>query len=272
MKPIIVNSLLSLFATTVLSACVSTQSPTGRSQTLLFSEAQMQKMGAESFATMKQEQKVSKDKALTTYVNCVAKRITDVLPGEAKSWELVLFESDQVNAFAVPGGFIGVYTGLLNVANTQDQLATVLGHEVAHVLANHGNEQVSRAQMTGLGIQLADVALGAGGVSNKDLYMQALGLGAKVGYILPFGRTQESEADVMGLELMAKAGFDPSQSITLWQNMAKAGGAQGPELLSTHPSNERRIQELQALQGRVAPLYLAARDTQLAKCIQPSKK
>lgn len=272
MKPIILNSVISLLAATVLSACVSTQSPTGRSQTLLFSETQMQKMGSESFATMKKDQKISQDKALTAYVNCVAKRITDVLPGEAKPWELVLFESDQVNAFAVPGGYIGVYTGLLKVANTQDQLATVLGHELAHVLAHHGNEQVSRAQMTGIGIQLADVALGASGVSNKDLYMSALGLGAKVGYILPFGRTQESEADVMGLEFMARAGFDPSQSVLLWQNMAKAGGAQGPELLSTHPSHDRRIQDLQAMQSQVLPLYQAARKQSLTECTKPSTK
>jgi predicted Zn-dependent protease len=262
MKPFII----SLLAAAILSGCVSTQSPTGRSQTLLFSEPQMQKMGAESFDSMKKEQKISNDKKLTSYVNCVAKRITQVLPDPSQTWELALFDAPQVNAFAIPGGYIGVYTGLLSVASTEDQLATVIGHEVAHVLARHGNEQVSRAQMTGIGMQLADAALGVSGISNKDLYMSALGLGAKVGYILPFGRTQESEADVMGLELMAKAGFDPSASITLWQNMAKAGGAQGPELLSTHPSNARRIQDLQAIQEKVMPLYLAAKKQGVNQC------
>lgn len=239
----------------ILTSCATHQSPTGRGQTLLFSSQQMDKMGAESFAEMKKQQSLSKNKKLNQYVVCVADRITSVLPGQQPKWEVVLFESEQVNAFALPGGHIGVYTGLLKVATNQDQLATVLGHEVAHVLANHSNEQVSRAQMTGVGMQLADVALNAGGVSNKDLYMSALGLGAQVGFILPYGREQESEADLMGIELMARAGFDPRQSISLWQNMAKAGGDQGPELLSTHPSHGRRIADLQLMQTKVMPLY-----------------
>jgi predicted Zn-dependent protease len=262
MKQLILAAAIS----TLLVGCVSTKSPTGRSQTLLFSDAQMQQMGGQSFETMKQDQKISKDKNKTAYVNCIAKRITAVLPDQSQQWEVVLFDSDQVNAFALPGGYIGVYTGLLNVAANQDQLATVMGHEVAHVLAQHSNEQVSRAQLTGLGMQAADAAIGASGIANKDLYMAGLGLGAKVGIILPFGRSQESEADIVGLELMAKAGFNPAQSITLWQNMAKAGGAQGPELLSTHPSHSSRIEDLQAAQTQAMPLYTQARKQSLAEC------
>ncbi|MCE9686368.1 M48 family metallopeptidase [Shewanella sp. AS16] len=254
MKPL----LLSLLTTALLSGCVTTESPTGRGQTLLFSAEQMQQMGDSSFAEMKQQQKLSKDKRQTDYVNCVARRITSVLPNQGQAWEVVLFDSEQVNAFALPGGHIGVYTGLLKVAEGPDQLATVLGHEVAHVLANHGNEQVSRAQLTGVGMQIADAALGGVGVANKDLYMSALGLGAQVGFILPFGRAQESEADAIGLELMAKAGFDPAASIALWQNMDKAGGGQGVELLSTHPSHGHRIEELQKRQAQVLPLYHAS--------------
>ena len=257
---------LSLCITALLVGCVSTKSPTGRSQTLLFSDAQMQQMGAQSFAAMKKDQKISQDKIKTAYVNCIAKRITAVLPDQSQQWEVVLFESEQVNAFALPGGHIGVYTGLLNVAVNQDQLATVMGHEVAHVLAQHGNEQVSRSQLTGIGMQVADAALGASGVANKDLYMAGLGLGTQVGIILPFGRYQESEADIVGLELMAKAGFNPQESVTLWQNMAKAGGSQGPELLSTHPSHSTRIEELQAAQNQVMPLYIQARKQSLTEC------
>lgn len=250
MKKVIVAATL-----LILTGCATHQSPTGRGQTLLFSSQQMDQMGSESFTEMKKQQPLSKDKKLNQYVVCVADRITSVLPSDQAKWEVVVFESDQVNAFALPGGHIGVYTGLLDVAENQDQLATVIGHEVAHVLANHSNEQVSRAQMTGVGMQVADAALGAGGVSNKDLYMSALGLGAQVGFILPYGREQESEADIMGVELMARAGFDPSQSISLWQNMAKAGGDQGPELLSTHPSHGRRITDLQQMQTKAMPLY-----------------
>ncbi len=240
-----------------LSACVTHNSPTGRGQTLLYSSAQMQQMGGQSFEQMKKELKVSKDVQTNRYVSCVAKHITDALP-QKQAWEVVVFESEQVNAFALPGGHIGVYTGLLKVAQNEDQLAAVIGHEVAHVLARHGNEKVSRAQMSGLGLKLADLALGAGQVSNKDLYMQALGLGVNVGYVLPYGREQETEADIMGVELMAKAGFNPKASVALWHNMAKAGGAQGPELLSTHPSHGNRISQLEKMQAQVMPLYQQA--------------
>ncbi len=225
---------------------------------LLFSSSEMDQMGAESFTAMKQQLKISQNQKQTQYVQCVANRITAVLPAPQPNWEVVLFDSEQVNAFALPGGHIGVYTGLLEVAKTADQLAAVIGHEVAHVLANHGNEKVSRGQLTGTGLQIVDTVLGVGGVGNKELYMAALGLGTQVGVILPYGREQETEADVMGVELMAKAGFDPSASITLWQNMAQAGGGQGPELLSTHPSYGRRIDELQQSQAKVRPLYEAS--------------
>ena len=262
MKPL----MLSLLVSTVLLGCVSTQSPTGRSQTLLYSDAQMQKLGGESFETLKQSEKISKNKQLTTYVNCVSNRIISVLPDKSQRWEVVLFESDQVNAFALPGGHIGVYTGLLKVAENQDQLAAVIGHEITHVLAQHGNEQVSRSQLTGIGMQVADVALGASGVANKDLYMAGLGLGAQVGIILPFGRDQESEADLLGLELMAKAGFDPQASISLWQNMAKKGGSNGPALLSTHPSHSTRISDLQAAQTQVNGYYAEAKKQSFPEC------
>lgn len=257
MKSMMLAAVL-LGAALGVSGCATTQSPTGRGQTLLYSPAQMQQMGDASFAEMKKQQKLSSDKKLTQYVQCVASRITAQLPDQTQRWDVVLFDSEQVNAFALPGGHIGVYTGLLKVATTPDQLATVIGHEVAHVLAQHGNEQVSRGQLTNVGMQIADVALGVGGVANRNAYMAALGLGAQVGIILPFGRAQESEADIMGLELMARVGFDPSQSVVLWQNMAKVGGSQGPQFLSTHPSNEQRIVQLAQLQTQVQPLYQQA--------------
>ena len=255
-----------LLSALILSGCATHQSPTGRGQTLLFSANEINQMGDQSFEQIKTQEKISKDKATVAYVDCVANRVTKVLPNKSIKWDVVVFESEQVNAFALPGGHIGVYTGLLNVAENEDQLATVIGHEVAHVLANHSNEQVSRAQMTGLGMQLADAALGAGGVSNKDLYMAALGLGTQVGFILPYGREQESEADIMGVELMARAGFDPSQSMRLWQNMAKQGGSQGPELLSTHPSHSHRIDDLSQMQAQVMPLYLLSKGKIQNRC------
>ncbi|OEF27612.1 M48 family metallopeptidase [Vibrio rumoiensis] len=229
-----------------LTACSS--SPTGRSQVILFSDSEMSQLGAQSFEQLKQTEKVSTNVKINTYVTCVADAITQQVPKQASfdSWEVVVFDSPQVNAFALPGGKIGVYTGLLNVATNQDQLATVLGHEVAHVLANHGNERMSRSQITNTGLQISDVALSTTGYGEyRDLAMGALGLGVQYGITLPYGRTQETEADIMGIDLMAKAGFDPNQSIQLWKNMAKtSGGNQPPELLSTHPSHGTRINDL----------------------------
>ncbi|MDA0107428.1 M48 family metallopeptidase [Vibrio sp. La 4.2.2] len=231
--------------TTAIAACSS--SPTGRNQLILFSDAQMSQLGTQSFEQMKNEQKVSTDKEVNAYVQCVAKTITDHVPPqpEFSEWEVVVFDSDQVNAFALPGGKIGVYTGLLNVAVTPDQLATVIGHEVAHVLADHSNERLSQSQLANTGLQITNTALG--GSQYRDVTMAALGVGVQYGVILPYGRTQESEADIVGLELMAKSGFDPNQSVELWKNMAKAsGGSQPPELLSTHPSHDTRISDLRA--------------------------
>lgn len=143
--PVLILSALTLMG------CATTESPTGRNQILLFSSQEIDQMGASSFEQIKKQEKVSQDVKLNRYVDCVANRITSVLPKSNLPWDVVVFESAQVNAFALPGGHIGVYTGLLKVAENEDQLATVIGHEVAHVLANHSNEQVSRAQMTGVG-------------------------------------------------------------------------------------------------------------------------
>nr|WP_185067069.1 M48 family metallopeptidase [Vibrio ponticus] len=229
-----------------LTACSS--SPTGRNQLLLFSDSDMSNLGAQSFEQMKQQQKVSNNVKLNNYVQCVADAVTAQVPKQSEfdNWEVVVFDSEQVNAFALPGGKIGVYTGLLNVAQNQDQLATVIGHEIAHVLADHSNERLSQSQLANTGLQLTSVALGASEYAQyREATMAALGLGVQVGVLLPYGRTQESEADIVGLELMARAGFDPRQSIALWQNMAKASkGQQPPELLSTHPSHGTRIQDL----------------------------
>ncbi|MDC5704871.1 M48 family metallopeptidase [Vibrio europaeus] len=239
---------VTLTAAMVMTACTS--SPTGRNQLLLFSDSDMSSLGAQSFEQMKKELKISSDAKTNAYVQCVTDSITQHVPKQPgfDSWEVVVFDSDQVNAFALPGGKIGVYTGLLKVAVTQDQLATVIGHEIAHVLADHSNERLSQSQIANAGLQLTNIALGSSEYAQyQGATMAALGLGVQYGVLMPYGRTQESEADIVGLELMAKSGFDPNQSVDLWKNMAKAsGGAQPPELLSTHPSHGTRIQELSA--------------------------
>ena len=235
-------------------ACAT--SPLGRSQLVLFPEAEMATMGVAAYDKLKKEMPISQDAAKQRYVRCVADAITAQLTAaeSAGPWEVTLFEEDSANAFALPGRKIGVHTGLLEVASNQDQLATVLGHEVAHVLARHSNERVSQQYAAQTGLQLAGAI-----TSGSPELMGLLGVGAQVGVLLPFSRAQESEADKLGLDLMARAGFDPRQSVPLWQNMARASGAAQPEFLSTHPSHGTRIQDLQARIPQVMPVYESAR-------------
>lgn len=251
-----------VLAAAVVGGCQVTKSPTGRTQALMYSSADMNKLGAQSFEEMKKSEKVSKDKSVNRYVYCVASAITAQVPESygQTDWEVVVFDSEQINAFALPGGHIGVYTGLLKVADTQDQLAAVLGHEVGHVLANHSNERLSRSQLTNVGLQVASAGFDIAQVQNKHLWMQGLGLGAQFGIALPFGRKQESESDEIGLELMAKAGFKPQASVSLWQAMGEAAkGPQPWEFMSTHPSHERRINDLQSNMSMADGLYQQAK-------------
>ena len=255
------KTLIALTTLTLLAGCQLTKSPTGRTQALMYSSADMSNLGGQSFEEMKKKEKVVTDARINKYVGCIASAITKHVPASygVKQWDVVVFDSPQVNAFALPGGHIGVYTGLMKVAASADQLAAVMGHEVGHVLANHSNERLSRNQLTNVGMQIAGGAFDLAGVENKDIYMQGLGLGAQYGVVMPFGRKQESESDEIGLDLMAKAGFKPQASVTLWQAMAKASGGQQPmELLSTHPSNERRINDLTKNMNAASALYKQA--------------
>jgi predicted Zn-dependent protease len=236
---------LIIIITTFLSSCA--KSPLGRNQLKLYSSSQLAGMGEQAFASMKTEQKVSSQPVSNQYVKCIADAITRHVPKSvfAGQWELVVFDSPQINAFALPGGKIGVYTGLIELSENQHQLAAVIGHEVGHVIAEHGNERMSSSTLIGVGMEVSNQLLKANEIASSNMIMAGLGLGVQVGVQLPFGRTHESEADLIGLDLMAKAGFDPQQSIDLWQNMAKASGDdRQPELLSTHPLPATRIKNL----------------------------
>ncbi len=230
-----------------LTACAT--SPTGRSQLLIFSSNQLDQMGAQAFDGMKAETPVSQKTSQNSYVQCVAETLLPFVPAGvyAGDWEVVVFNDDQVNAFALPGGKIGVYTGLLNVAKNQHQLAAVIGHEIGHVIAQHGNERMSQSTLIAMGSQAVNQILAANEVPYNQAIMSGLGLGLQVGVQLPFSRAHESEADIIGLQLMALAGFDPRQSVDLWQNMEAASGGERPaEILSTHPAPQTRIDNLQA--------------------------
>jgi predicted Zn-dependent protease len=237
---------ISLTVLTCLTLASCATSPLGRSQLKLFPSDSLVKMGIDSFDGMKKETPLSTNKKHINLTQCVANAITkhvskDVFSG---TWEIQVFESEQVNAFALPGGKIGVYAGLLKVAKTPAQLAAVIGHEVGHVIAEHGNERMSASMMTQYGMTFTSEILRSQGVENSAQWMQIASMGSQVLLVLPYGRSHESEADLIGLDLMAKAGFEPEASVHLWQNMAKASGERPLELLSTHPAPETRIDQL----------------------------
>lgn len=239
-----------------LAACAT--SPLGRKQLVFMPEDQLNAMGAAAFRQVEQSTPRTEDSAVNNYVRCVADAITREVDGG--EWQVAVFNDDSVNAFALPGGRIGVYRGLLNVAGTSDELATVIGHEIAHVLARHANERVSQQFAAEQGLALIE-AFTAGSTSpgTQQMVMGLLGVGAQVGILLPFSRIQESEADKIGVDLIAKAGFDPRASVRLWENMRRVGGPKPPELLSTHPADETRIRDLEARMGHAMQLYQEAR-------------
>lgn len=240
----------------LLSTCAT--SPTGRKTITLMSDSQMNSMGIQAFNQTKEQTTIETNASVNKYVKCVANAILQVAKDDTgvESWEVVVFRSNQVNAFALPGGKIGVYTAILQVANTQEQLAAILGHEVGHVIARHSNERASQSMLVTLGTNLASA------FSSNNKYhtqiMSALGMGTQIGLVLPFSRTHESEADYLGLKLMAQAGFDPHAAVSLWENMSKLSSNQTPEILSTHPSNSTRIQKLNAAMEEAMQLYTQA--------------
>ncbi len=255
-----VRSLLLSLAASLLffAACVTTQE-TGRTHIAPMPDSFMNPLGVQAYAEMKKESPVSKNTALTARVTEIAKRVA-AATGKSFDWEFTLFENKEVNAWCLPGGKIGVYTGIAPVALTNAGLAAVLGHEIAHATLKHGGERAS-SQLALAGVLLgaeltADNVLKDGRL--KPLLLAALGLGVQVGIVLPFSRAQEAEADNVGLEYMAKAGYDPREAIALWERMAKSGGATPPAILSDHPTSESRIAAMRAEQGKVAPLYAAA--------------
>jgi len=251
LKKIITLSLTSL----ILVSCVT--SPLGRKQLTFMPADQMSNMGVEAFAQMKQETPIETSKKINSYVNCIAKALIQVSDNETE-WEVVVFKDKTANAFALPGGKIGVHTGLLEIAENQHQLAAVIGHEIGHVLANHSNERVSQDFMLSQGLELIKAISSSAQSPMGQQLMGLLGIGAQYGIMLPYSRTHESEADEMGLYYMAKAGFDPKESVKLWQNMSAGNESQPPEFASTHPSHDTRISNLNQAMGQAQQMYKKA--------------
>lgn len=254
------NHFLALASALLISACAT--SPTGRTQFTFMPDAQVNQMGLQAFETLKREKPISKNSRHHQFAACITQAMAPLVGGQ---WEVVVFEDSSLNAFALPGNKIGVHTGLIDLVDNQDQLAAVIGHEIGHVIAKHSNERMSQEFAVNQGMAVVQ-AIAAPQSALGQTAIGLLGAGAQLGVILPYSRLHESEADTIGLDLMSKAGFDPQQSIVLWQKMSQAGGGQNSaEFLSTHPSHGTRIQELQ----KRMPQALQLRQQAIAMGKQP---
>lgn len=230
---------------------------TGRRQVLLVSASDEQKMGLTAYEDVLKTAKLSVDKEKIAQVERVGRRIARAANRPDFKWEFKVIDDEKtINAFCLPGGKIAVYTGLLTVTKTDAGLAAVMGHEVAHATLRHGGERVSQAMLAGLGDQALAVAFAQKDPKVVSAVRGAYGLGAQVGVLLPFSREHESEADKVGLEYMAKAGYQPHEAIDFWKRMAAAsGGSEPPEFLSTHPANSTRVQNLQKWLPKAQSMY-----------------
>jgi len=237
------NTCVTVTAALLMAGCVS--------------QAQIELESADQFSQMRAQMPVSNSVTDKAYVRCVANLIVEQLeePYASYSWDIEVFEDDAINAFAMPGGKIGVFTGIFKVATNQDELGAVLGHEVAHVTRDHSLERANRTMITqNTAIFGSEVLDASTGLETTDLMV----MGAEFGLLRPYGRGQESEADLVGLSYMANAGFDPRASIKLWTNMAKENPEGPPEWMSTHPSGDTRIGDLAGDMAATLPLYNAA--------------
>ena len=247
--------VLAPIALLALASC-ATVPITGRTQLNLIPSSEMLSMSESQYSDFLKQNEISPDKAATAQVERVGNRIRDAVVSymdahgqgdkiKGYKWEMHLVESKEVNAWCMPGGKVVVYTGILPVTKTDAGLAVVLGHEIGHAVAQHGSERMSQGLLAQMGGVMLGEALKSRPAETQQLWMSAFGVGAQYGALLPFSRLQESEADRIGLVLMAMAGYDPHEAVDFWQRMQTAGGEKPPELLSTHPSDERRIADLQ---------------------------
>ncbi|HKB62690.1 MAG TPA: M48 family metallopeptidase [Burkholderiales bacterium] len=260
-----------LFAAMVLAACETVQTTQGgvvgverrQSMSSLVSSSQMDRSAAQAYrqviAEAAKKNQLNRDPAEVARVRGIADRLipsTAAFRADAPkwNWEVNVISSDEVNAWCMPGGKIAVYTGLLIKLNpTDDELAAVMGHEIAHALREHGRERASEQMAQQIGVSVLSTALGLG-----DLGAQLTQTVLDVTLALPHSRTHETEADRIGVELAARSGYDPRAAVSLWQKMGNLGGGKPPEWMSTHPSDQTRIRDLQNYSDRVIPLYEAA--------------
>lgn len=248
-----------LTSITLLLACAivtcSRAPETGRLQFIVVGDNTMNKLGADAYQEVKENEKISEDARINRIVEKVGRRIAAASDRTDYEWEFTVIDDPKtVNAFALPGGKVAVYTGILPIAETEAGLAVVLGHEVAHATARHGAERLS--QQLGASLVLNAANFGLRNNENRGIIMAGLGLGTTVGVLLPYSRTHEGEADKIGIRYMARAGYDPREAPRFWKRMnEKAGGSRPPEFLSTHPAPQKRSAKLEKLAVEAMKLY-----------------
>lgn len=269
-----ITLILATVLATQVSSCATTTSNSvagvKRTQFMLLPASYVTDMSNQAYAqtltNAQKKQTLNADKATLERVRGISNRLishVDVFRADASKWkwEVNVEKNDQLNAYCMPGGKIMVYSGLIEKINaTDDELGAVIGHEIAHALREHGRERMSQAYVQQFGLQaLAALLSNSTSAAVGNASMQAAGLGSQLFFALPNSREQEREADKIGLELAARAGYNPDAAVSLWQKMEAQGGSKPPEFLSTHPASANRITELRALAPKVRPLYEAAK-------------
>lgn len=233
------------FVVLLIVACQTVQQ-TGRTQFIIVSDSQELQLGADAYKETLDKNRLSTRSDWQAQVRRVGQRIAAAAEKPEFKWEFNVIQGKEINAFALPGGKVAFWEGIMPVAQDDNGVAVIMGHEVAHALARHGAERLSQSMGAEILGQIISVGIGRVSPGIHDEVLQAYGLGATVGVLLPWGRTQESEADQIGLTLMAKAGYDPAAAVGFWERMSKLSGDKPPEFLSTHPSDVTRIDQIKA--------------------------
>lgn len=268
----IMKKIIYLLLTVVILTGCALNILTGRKQLNLVQESELQLMAKDQYNTFLSENKVlnsgsSREAATVDRVGArISQAITKYFAGQGQEsllegykWEFNTIDSKEINAWCMPGGKVVIYTGLLPVTKNEAALAIVMGHEIAHSVAKHGNERMSQALVQQMGGLALGLALAQKPQETQDLFMMTYGIGSQVGAILPWSRQQETEADQYGLIFSAIAGYDPREAIPFWQRMSTAGGASPPEFLSTHPSDATRLKKLEKFIPEAMKYYNASK-------------
>jgi metalloendopeptidase OMA1, mitochondrial len=238
-----------------ITACVTTPI-SEKSALILIPFSQELSLGAQSYGEILSKEKISQNTRLNKMIKRVGERLAAVSDMPDLDWEFKLIESPQQNAFALPGGKVAFYTGILQVCENEAGVATVMGHEIAHAIARHGAQRMTQQMLISGAVSFA--SLNYSNSQYKPLILGALGIGTKYGLQLPFSRANESEADEIGIVYMARAGYDPNEAVSFWSRFQSAKGNQPPEFMSTHPSDETRIERLSKLLPNALKKYGAA--------------